>query len=79
MIFDTDEPKEFLKFAEKCEASRYRLYFVKHEDSMLLRPTKSSKNLDSMIYNGKIDESFKKELKEKFQLFEVNKITMIRE
>lgn len=79
MIFTIEKAEEFLKFAESCEPNRYQLYYVRQDKSFLLRPSKSSKNLDSAIYKGEVTDSLKKSLAKKFDTVTIDTIYLIRE
>ena len=79
MIFTIDNPIEFKKFAESCESHRYRLYFDYQEKNYWLRPTKSSKHLDTVKFTGKMENELLKFLEEKFKLIKVAEVTFIKE
>lgn len=77
MILKFKIPEEFLKFAEKSDPSRFDLYFISQDSQFMLRPSKSSKNLDTAIFvgNSNINE-FRKSL---YQIFSENKIISVSE
>jgi hypothetical protein len=77
MILKFKIPDEFLKFAEKSDPSRFDLYFISQESQFMLRPSKSSKNLDTAIFIGNsTNNDFRKSL---FQLFPENKVISVSE
>ena len=67
MILKFKIPKEFLKFAEKSDPNRFDLYFISQDLQFMLRPSKSSKNLDTAIFIG--DSSSNEFRKSLFQIF----------
>jgi hypothetical protein len=77
MILKFKIPEEFLKFAEKSDPNRFNLYFISQNSQFMLRPSKSSKNLDTAIFIGKsTNNDFRKSL---YQLFPENKVISVSE
>ncbi len=79
MIFTISDPEELMKFAESCESHRYRVYYDIQEQTYWLRPTKSSKHLDTVKYRGKKENDLIKFLEEKFTVIRVAEISFIKE
>ncbi len=77
MILKFKIAEEFLKFAEKSDPNRFDLYFISKERQFMLRPSKSSKNLDTAIFTGNSStEEFRKSL---YEFFPENKIISVSE
>lgn len=79
MIFNFKEPKEFLKFAELSDKHRYVVYKSSIHNFYMLRPIKSSKHLDTGIYNGVDNKELENVLTEKYTVLTVSEITFLRE
>lgn len=77
MILKFKITEEFLKFAEKSDPSRFDLYFISQDSQFMLRPSKSSKNLDTAIFVGNSSSiEFRKSL---YQFFPEDKIISVSE
>lgn len=79
MIFSFNDPKEFLKFVEISDKHRYVCYQSSIHNFFMLRPVKSSKNLDTAIYNGINSKDLENSLKEKYTIITVSEITFLKE
>lgn len=83
MILRFDLTEEFLKFAKTCESHRFQLYFISEKGQFMLRPTKSSKNLDTAIFTGNNrSKAFREALFELFpekDLINVSEISFMKE
>ena len=79
MILTIDSAEEFRKFADKCESNRFRLYYVRNTNTWMLRPTKSSKNLDTAQFSGEISDKSVKSLETKFERINLAEITFLKE
>ena len=77
MILTFDNPDEFLRFAKTCESHRFRLYFISKKSQFMLRPSKSSKNLDTALFvSNTRDKTFRDSL---FDLFPEKDIISLSE
>lgn len=79
MIFNIDSPEEFRKFAESCDPDRYRLYWIKVKQTYMLRPTKSSKHLDTALYTGEDSKDLTEFLEKRFNKLTVSEVSFYRE
>jgi len=77
MILKFKLAEEFLKFAELCNTNRFQLYFIAKESQFMLRPSKSSKNLDTAVYEGNTrNKEFREAL---FKLFPEETVISVAE
>lgn len=79
MIFNIDSPEEFKKFAQSCDPDRYRLYWIKVKQTYMLRPTKSSKHLDTALYSGESNKDLTEYLEKRFAKLTVSEVSFFRE
>lgn len=83
MILRFEDTEEFLKFVKTCERHRFQLYFIAEKSQFMLRPTKSSKNLDTAMFTGKSrTKDFRETLFELFpekDLISVSEISFMKE
>lgn len=79
MIFKIEEAEMFRKFAELADKHRYVCYKSKLHGFLMLRPIKSSKNLDTAIYIGLDDKHLEKFLESKYEMITVSEITFMIE
>ena len=79
MIFSITDPIEFKKFAELHDKLRYCCYKIKIHGLYVLRPIKTSRNLDTAIYNGIDSKDLTTFLTETFNVITVKEITLIQE
>ncbi len=66
MILEFDDYEEFQEFARNYSKERYRLYFESKTSHWILRPKKSSKNLDTAIFTGDAPEELVMFLEKQF-------------
>jgi hypothetical protein len=79
MIFSFDSPEEYLKFVKIADKHRYVCYRSSLHSFLMLRPIKSSKHLDTAIYNGIESKDLDKHIDEKYTVITVSEITFLRE
>jgi len=79
LIFNIDNAEEFAKFAENCEPDRYRLYWIKAKQTWMLRPSKTSKHLDTALFTGEDSKDLDKMLEEKFSKLSVQDVHIFKE
>lgn len=79
LIFHIDNWEEFAKFAKNCEPDRYRLYWIRVKETWMLRPSKTSKHLDTAIFVGEDSKELDKLLEEKFEKLSVYDVSIFRE
>lgn len=72
MLLMFEDSEQFLKFSNECSEHRYRLFYSLKEDSYILRPSKTSKGLDTAIFNGIIEEHQLKILENKYRIINLS-------
>ena len=71
MLIIFDESEEFLKFVSECSEHRYRLYYNSKNKSYIVRPSKTSKGLDTAVFTGVLEDNIIKLLDSKFEIIKV--------
>lgn len=79
MMFSFDDPNEFQKFAELHDKTRYCCFHSKIHGFYVLRPIKTSRNLDTAIYNGSESKDLDNFLKEQYDIIVVSEITFMKD
>lgn len=79
LILTFNQPDEFRKFAEKTDPTRFNLYYIRKTEYWMLRPSKSSKNLDTAIYTGEDNKLLNEFLEKKFDKLTAYEIAFHKE
>ncbi len=79
MLLMFEDLEQFLKFSNECSEHRYRLFYNLKDDSYILRPSKTSKGLDTAIFKGIIEENKINILENKYGIINISDLIISKD